>query len=121
MAEVDDLEKFVTESVQDCIEENERALKENCEETGNRAVKLLKQRSRARSGTYRKGWKADTQPCVGGTETVVHNRWYTLPHLLENGHAIANQYGTFPGEVQGDHVIEEVAKECEGQFGRIDW
>lgn len=48
----------------------------------------------------------------------MHNRQYQLTHLLEKGHAIANQSGRYPGHVTGDHVIEGVYNEVAAEFAK---
>ena len=41
-----------------------------------------------------------------------------ITHLLEKGHAIANQSGRYPGHVAGDHVIEGVYNEVAAEFAK---
>ena len=94
-------------------------------EAGARAAELLKQRSHRRKGrgggAYARDWVADAAATETGVEVVVHNRrHYQLTHLLEKGHAIANQYGSYDGFVAGDGVIAQVADEVAGEFlGRL--
>lgn len=105
--------------MKECIDGNASALSQNAEEAGRRAVKLLKQKSRKRTGAYKKGWKADTETDVTGTECTVHNRLYQLTHLLENGHRIKNQTGIDYGSVPGDGVIREVADQVASEFAEM--
>lgn len=102
--------------MQECVDDNVSALAENSAEAGKRAVKLLKQKSKVRTGAYKKGWKADVKTDETGTECTVHNRVYQLTHLLENGHAIKNQTGKYYGDVPGDGVIREVADQVAREF-----
>ena len=65
-----------------------------------------------------KGWAASVETDETGTSCTVHNRQYQLTHLLEKGHAIANQSGRYPGHVAGDHVIEGVYNEVAAEFAK---
>ena len=90
-------------------------------DAGNKAARLLRERSRKRKGrgggAYASDWVAEAAPSETGVEVVVHNRrHYQLTHLLEKGHAIANQYGQFGGRVAGDGIIEQIADEVSGEF-----
>lgn len=102
--------------MKECVDDNVSAVAENAEAAGKRAAKLLKQKSKVRTGAYKKGWKADVTTDETGTECTVHNKRYQITHLLENGHAIKNQFGDYPGEVPGDGVIREVADQVAREF-----
>lgn len=105
--------------MKECVDDNVSALAENSSEAGKRAVKLLKQKSKVRTGSYKKGWKADVKTDETGTECTVHNRRYQLTHLLENGHKITNQTGEYYGDVPGDGVIREVADQVAREFAEM--
>lgn len=118
---IGELEAIIVNSIEEVIEDNEEALQGNVKAAGNKAVRMLKERSRKRrrhGGGYAKGWSADVKTEVTGTTCVVHNRQYQLTHLLENGHAIKNQFGSYPGKVEGDHVIEGVYREVAAEFSK---
>lgn len=118
---IGELEAIIVNSIEEVIEDNEEALQGNVKAAGNKAVRMLKERSRKRKrhgGSYAKGWSADVKTEATGTTCVVQNRQYQLTHLLENGHAIKNQYGSYPGKVEGDHVIEGVYREVAAEFSK---
>lgn len=115
---MDDFEKLIVNDVKAVIEQNEEALSENCKEAGAKAARLLRQRSRKRIGSYRKGWKADVKKDETGVECVVHNKLYQLTHLLENDHAIRNQTRRTYGTAAGDKVIDGVYSEVSAEFGK---
>lgn len=72
------------------------------------AVKELKATSPKRSGAYAKDWAVKTEKGFGKSKIyIVHNKkHYRLTHLLENGHIVRNQFGTF-GRVSGDGHIKD--------------
>lgn len=118
MADIE-IERFIRSCMKECVDGNVSALSQNASEAGKRSVKLLKQKSKVRTGAYKKGWKADVATDETGTECTVHNRVYQLTHLLENGHAIKNQTGKSYGTVPGDGVIDEVADQVAREFAEM--
>lgn len=91
------------------------------------AVKELKAKSprskRAKGGAYAESWSYRKEPMpFGHTSYTVYNRkHYRLTHLLENGHMIKNQYGSYgrtrpiphikPVElIAQDKFLEEIKK-----------
>ena len=97
----------------------EKILKEYTEEVGELTndvmrnasrgtVQELKSTSPKLSGDYAKDWAVKTEKGFGKSKIyIVHNRkHYMLTHLLENGHIVRNQYGTY-GRVDGDGHIKD--------------
>lgn len=91
--------------------------KEAMEEVAKEAVQKLRNSSpKGSRGKYAKGWTTSTQNGV----IVVHNKVYQLTHLLENGHVIRNQHGTYgrtraikhiePVEQWANEEVEEVIR-----------
>ena len=73
---------------------------------GRKTAKELRQASprsakMPMSGEYASGWMCSVKKQAFYSEIVVHNRHAGMPHLLENGHAIANQAGYLGGSVEG--------------------
>ena len=118
---IDDLAEIIVNDMQDVIDDDVEALEGNARAAGQKAVRLLRDRSRKRvhhGGSYAKAWTSDVETDETGTSCTVHNRQYQLTHLLEKGHAIANQSGRYPGHVAGDHVIEGVYNEAAAEFAK---
>lgn len=118
---IDDLAEIIVNDMQDVIDDDVEALEGNARAAGQKAVRLLRVRSRKRvhhGGSYAKAWTYDVETDETGTSCTVHNRQYQLTHLLEKGHAIANQSGRYPGHVAGDHVIEGVYTEVAAEFAK---
>lgn len=118
---IDDFKAVIVNSMQEVIEDDEKTLERNVKAAGQKATSLLKQRSRKRKrhgGQYAKSWTNTVETDVTGTTCTVYNRQYPLTHLLEKGHAIANQSGSYPGTVAGDHVIAGVYEEVAAEFGQ---
>lgn len=118
---IDDLAEIIVNDMQDVIDDDVEALERNARAAGQKAVGLLRERSRKRvhhGGNYAKAWTSDVETDETGTSCTVHNRQYQLTHLLEKGHAIANQSGRYPGHVAGDHVIEGVYNEVAAEFAK---
>lgn len=118
---IDNLAKIIVNDMQDVIDDDAEALEGNARAAGQKAVRLLRDRSRKRihhGGSYAKAWTSDVETDETGTSCTVHNRQYQLTHLLEKGHAIANQSGSYPGHAAGDHVIEDVYNEVAAEFAK---
>ena len=118
---IDNLAEIIVNDMQDVIDDDVEALAGNARAAGRKAVRLLRERSRKRvhhGGRYAKAWTSDVETDETGTSCTVHNRQYQLTHLLEKGHAIANQSGRYPGHVAGDHVIEGVYNEVAAEFAK---
>ena len=76
-------------------------------------VKQLKQTSpRGKRGAYAQSWTskkekdgAKTGHTIGALTITIYNReHYQLTHLLERGHMIANQYGTYGRTSANPHI-----------------
>lgn len=61
------------------------------------------------TGEYAKGWAVKKK--ASDTYIVYNKTAPGLTHLLENGHAIANQYGHYGGRVRAIKHIEPAAEE----------
>lgn len=74
-------------------------------EVASDTVKLLEIRSPRRpgGGEYANGWTIESARNIYGYEygyIVWNEKHYRLTHLLEKGHAIRNQFGSYPGRVR---------------------
>lgn len=118
---IDDFASIVVNEMGEVIEGDTEALEVNVAAAGEKAARLLRQRSRKRvhhGGSYAKAWRKRVDTDATGTTCTVYNEQYQLTHLLEKGHAIANQSGRYPGHVAGDRVIEGVYREVSAEFGK---
>lgn len=67
-------------------------LEDGLAEIGKNTAKKVRSLSPEKSGKYRKGWKVSKEKYRGSFTVTVHNKQYSLVHLLENGHL--NRDGT---------------------------
>lgn len=117
MSSIDSLERDIMNACRSCVDENEDVLLDKAQSAGKRAVMLLKERSKQRTGRYKKGWRSSAETSATGVEVTVYNKTdYQLTHLLENPHAISNQTHRTFGHTQGDQVIAGVAREVSAEF-----
>lgn len=108
----DEFVSAVTEAADALCVDVDADMVERIRAAGERAVSLLKERSRKRTGVYAKSWGADAVVTPYGITVVVHNRKkWQLTHLLEKGHAKRGG-----GRVSGDGVIVRVADEAGGHL-----
>lgn len=69
------------------------------------AKKEVIAKSPVNKGDYKKGWAVRTKRLKFGFEGVIYNKTHPgLTHLLNNGHLISNQYGSY-GRKAGDRHI----------------
>lgn len=118
---IDDLNEIIVNSMQEVIDEDTKTLEGNVKAAGQKATRLLKQRSRKKKrhgGSYAKAWSCHVDSDITGTSCTVYNKQASLTHLLEKGHAIKNQYGSYPGTVAGDHIIQGVYEEVSAEFSQ---
>lgn len=108
----------VSKQMQEILKEVEGdvndAIAKSLNTTGKQAKTKLQEVSPKEHGDYAKGW---TYKRTDDKEVTVCNSKYPgLTHLLNNGHAIVNQYGRQPGRVNGDNHIQNVETEFNERF-----
>lgn len=93
----------------DYTEEVREVVRKDIQDTAKETAKELRKTSPKKSGEYAKNWAAKQQ----GGGWVVYNKapTYRLTHLLENGHVIRNQSGTY-GRTNGEKHIEPAEREA---------
>lgn len=100
-------------------EEVENVTVDAMEQTAKEAAAKLRSTSPRQSGgkhpgRYARGWAVKR---LSKLTAVVYNRTdYQLTHLLENGHAIVNQFGVQPGRTRAIKHIKPVEVWCQGEF-----
>lgn len=99
-----DLDKILTEYTEKVDELTDDVMKK----ASRGATRELKITSPKNTGDYAKDWAVKTEKGFGKSKIyIVYNRrHYMLTHLLENGHIIRNQYGTY-GRKNGDTHIKD--------------
>lgn len=118
---IDDFDLIIVNSLEEVMNEDTNELELNVKAAGQKAVRLLKQRSRKKKrhgGSYAKAWSCHVDSDITGTSCTVYNKQASLTHLLEKGHPIKNQYGSYPGTVAGDHIIQGVYEEVSAEFSQ---
>lgn len=96
------MSKSVAEQLSEILQEFERQEFETIEQTFDQVsketvaqVKSLSPKAPG-SGKYARGWTVKVTSKLGGLSVVIYNRkHYRLTHLLEKGHVVRNQYGTY--------------------------
>lgn len=122
--------KSISEQLKDILEdetlETRKKIEEVSDEASEYGLKLIKKRSprdknrkssRVGKGRYASGWR-DEKEYVGGfiMKHTLHNvNEPTLTHLLENGHVVKNQFGTY-GRAEAIPHIERTEKDTADHF-----
>lgn len=122
--------KSISEQLKDILEdetlETRKKIEEISDEASEYGLKLIKKRSprdknrkssRVGKGRYASGWR-DEKEYVGGfiMKHTLHNvNEPTLTHLLENGHVVKNQFGTYDRARAIPH-IERTEKDTADHF-----
>lgn len=58
------------------------------------------------TGEYKKGWSVRTKRLKYGFDGVIYNKTHPrLTHLLNNGHIVRNQFGTYGREEGDNHIM----------------
>ena len=75
----------------------QKTVNEAVTKSGRKGAKVLRTVSPVSSspegGKYRKSWSCKIHEYYFSKEAIIFNRQPGLPHLLENGHNVVNQYG----------------------------
>ena len=121
----------VTQILEDYSKEVVDITNEEIRQVTKEAVAMLKATSPVRkshSKGYANAWTSKKGPAkFSGVETrIIYNRQGQLTHLLENGHAKANKWGSYPGRTNRyihiqpveDWVNEELPKRIERKLSR---
>lgn len=101
------------------------AVEKDIEKVARDTAKDLRQTSPKESGEYAKNWSVRNDKRTK-TAIVYNKKTYRLTHLLENGHVIRNQHGTW-GRLEGkEHIkpaeeraIQELLQKVEEDIEKI--
>lgn len=119
MAKTSSIYVQMKEIMDEYSEEVQNATEDAMAKTAKEAVTKLKGTSPRQAGgkhpgRYARGWAVKIMDKL---TAVVYNRTdYQLTHLLENGHAIVNQFGTQPGRTRAIKHIKPVEEWCQSEF-----
>lgn len=110
----------VSHILSDYATDVQEAVAQAVEETGERALKIVRAKSPVRKGKgggkYKKGWKKKIEHAgIFSTQSrvIIYNKdEYRLVHLLENGHQIVNK-GRVSGRVEGIPHVRPAYEEAE--------
>ena len=80
-------------------------IQEESKTIAQETVARLKATSPRRKGKYARSWKCKINPNTRNGY-IVYNDVYRLTHLLENGHDIRNQFGSYDQRVPGKKHIK---------------
>lgn len=106
--DISSFSKEVESTLKNYTNEVIEVVEESAEITQKEMVKKLKEISpKGKRGKYSKGWKVKKVKGNLGISYIIYNSEAGLTHLLNNGHAIANQHGKYKGRVKGDGHISK--------------
>lgn len=106
--EYGDIEYEISKMLNDYSVEIKEKVEKLAEKTARDGVKSLKTKGNGKWTKYNSGWAIKKK----GEAFIIHNRKHPeLTHLLEFGHAIANQYGRYSGRTRAFPHIAPVEKE----------
>ena len=125
MAQKTPIDKLA-DAISGILEEYEGEISENVGEIaiqiGKKGVKALREQSRKKfkkeTGEYAKGWNSQVNRGRLSTTVTIYNDHYSLPHLLEHGHATRNGTGRAYPPTPGREHIAPVADEVVETFER---
>ena len=97
-------------------------------QTANESRRKLRNTSPKKTGHYARGWSIKKVKGRNGfSEVTIHNKAdYQLTHLLENGHVVRNQYGTWGRTSAEPHIapaeqeaVADLVKKVEEDIEKI--
>lgn len=102
---IDGLEAAIKKILSEYQTEAERVTKDCVRKAGLAGARTLRGTSPRRSGSYAGDWKAKAEESRLYSKSTVYNKeHYRLAHLLEHGHAIRNQYGSYGSTPAYSHI-----------------
>lgn len=94
----------IAKIMNDYSEEAKEALEEAAKSAAEATMNELRNTSPG-SGKYARSWNVKNQSTLTNPSYIVHNvKHYRLTHLLEYGHMISNQFGTYGREPAQPHI-----------------
>lgn len=109
----------ILEEYQDDIGANIETITRKMGQKGAQALKRQSKKAmKQQTGKYAKGWKYDFYTTKRYSKTTVHNEHYSMPHLLEHGHATRNGDGRVYPDTPAHEHIAPVAESLTGAYER---
>lgn len=108
-----EIQALLEEYTDEVIDTVDNLAEESAKETMN---ELKNTSPSGHRGKYKRGWRVVKERRGIRTVYIVNNKEYRLTHLLNNGHAIVNQYGRYSGKTTGDNHIGKAEKFGIGKF-----
>lgn len=116
------IEKAVTRILKDYGDDVARNLDIITKKMGAAGARALRRKSRQvlkpRTGKYAKGWTHGFRKTRRIARTTIYNEHYSLPHLLEHGHATRNGTGRVFADTPGHEHIRPVEEELVATYQR---
>lgn len=111
------------EILKDISKETQDVVKDAVGKAGRKGAKVLRTvspvSSLQTSGKYRKSWSCKVEEHPFSSEATIYNKFPGMPHLLEDGHSISNQYGPTGGHAAAKPHIEHGVKSAEAELERL--
>ena len=115
---MDDFEKQMADILQEFSGKIDDLVEQSTKEVAEDTVRFLKANSpkSPKGGQYARSW---TKKKDGKGMIVYNKKHYQLTHLLEFGHVIKNQFGSYAGRTTANDHIARAEKEGNEKYVRI--
>lgn len=119
----DEFSIAMDEILNDISKETQDVVKDAVGKAGRKGAKVLRTvspvSSLPTSGKYRKSWSCKVEEHPFSSEATIYNKLPGMPHLIEKGHSISNQYGPTKGHAAAKPHIDQGVKAAEAELERL--
>lgn len=98
MVDLGDLGNVISETIHDYTQEVKEAIDDSVLQTAEEVRDMVKEKAPVQKGKYQKSIAIKREKeILGNKQRIVYAKapHYRLTHLLEKGHVVRNQYGTY--------------------------